>query len=271
MADVVQFLGASLDSTARTALAESKADGGSITIPFRFNLEDIFAQTQSTTMTSLPPSLNSKDESGGKWSGLRSTALAGQYDVAYSISASVYSKKGLEASTSKDIFVLPVSQNSLESPSDTPGEYFFAASSSPSTKVSLAKAPSFALEVAGQEPEAVIIDANDTALKGSTTIPFVVKAVSRSNKHFDINELPKHCQIRAQLVSKTLLTPDRIEERFIPYINQSIFANTSSQKVQKSDEQEHSLTLPQWNHVSPGERLASIDCRTQSLTSNRPG
>jgi hypothetical protein len=254
-----------LDSSAR---AEFKADDSSIKIPFRFNLDDIFAQTQSTILSSLPPSVISKDEAGGKWSGLRSNELAGQYDITYSIAASVYSKKGLEASATKSVPVLPISQSSPQSPSDTPGEYVFAGPSPSLAKLSLSKGPPFSLEVAGQEPEAIVFDAHDTLSSGSTTIAFVVKAMPRSNKDFDLYTLPKQCQIQARLVCKTLVTPDRIEERFIPYLDQSRFAKTSSQKVQKSNDQELSLSLPLWNHIAPGKRdLNSIPIKRHRLRS----
>ena len=247
---VSQFLGASLDSTAR---AEFKANDGSTKIPFRFNLEDIFAQTQSTIITSLPPSVNSKDESGGKWSGVRSNELAGQYDITYSISASVYSKKGLEASATRSLLVLPVSQSSPQSPSDTPGEYVFAGPSPSIAKASLSKAPPFSLQVAGQEPEGLVLDAHDPLSSGPTKIAFVVKALPRSKKDLNLESLPKRCRIRAHLSTKTLVTPDRIEQIFIPYIDQSRYAKTSSQRMQKSNEQEMDVSLPPWNHIAQGK------------------
>jgi hypothetical protein len=197
--------------------------------------------------------VNSKDESGFKWSGLRSNEMEGQYDITYSISASAYSKKGLQASTTKMIPLLPVSQVQPPlSPSDFPGEYFYAASTLQPPKVSLSKAPSFKLEVGGQEPEAIVLDAHEAFSTGSTTVPFTIKALPRSSSNFDIGSLPRQCLLRARLVSKTLITPDRIEEKAIPTLDQAIHGRDASLRIQKTDEQEFTLAIPRWNHVTPG-------------------
>lgn len=243
-------MGVVLDSTAR---ADFKTDDGIVKIPFRFNLEDIHTQTQSPFITELPPSVSSKDESGFKWSGLRSNEMEGQYDITYSITASAYSKKGLLVSTTKSVPVLAVSQVQPPlSPSDFPGEYFYAASTPPPSRVSLSKPPSYKLEVGGQEPAAIVLDAHEAFSTGSTTVPFTIKALPRSSSTFDIGSLPRQCSLHARLVSKTLITPDRIEEKAIPTLDQAIHGRDASLRVQKSDEQEFTLLIPRWNHIAPG-------------------
>jgi hypothetical protein len=180
--------------------------------------------------------------------------MEGQYDITYSISASAYSRKGLQASTTKTIPLLPVSQVQPPlSPSDFPGEYFYAASTPQPPKVSFSKAPSFKLEVGAQEPEAIVLDAHETFSTGSTTVPFTIKALPRSSSNFDIGSLPRQCLLRARLVAKTLITPDRIEEKAIPTLDQAIHGRDASLRVQKTDEQEFTLSIPRWNHVTPSE------------------
>jgi hypothetical protein len=97
-----------------------------VKVPFRFNLDDVHSQARSSFVSDLPPSLNSRDDKL-KWAEIRKGELEAEYDVTYSITASAFSKRGSEASTEKKIQVMPVSQaEGPRSPSDCPGEYFFA-------------------------------------------------------------------------------------------------------------------------------------------------
>ena len=214
--------------------------------------------------------MSSANESSFKWSGLRKNELEGQYDITYSISASAYSKKGLQASTTKTVPILPVSQVQPPlSPSDFPGEYFYAASTPQPSKVSLSRAPSFKLEVGAQEPEAIVLDAHQTFSTGSTTVPFTIKALPRSSSILDTGSLPRQCLLKARLVSKTLITPDRIEEKVIPTLDQAMHGRDASLRMQKSDEQEFTLSIPPWYHVAAGRwPYLKGTCRT-SLTSFR--
>ena len=220
-------------------------------VPFRFNLDEIHSQNRSPTVTDLPPSLSSRDDGAG-WTSLRKNEAEGQYDVSYVMTASVFSKKGLQASTTTKIPILPVSQAQPPlSPSDFPGEYFFAASTPQQSKFSLGRAPSFGMEVAGEEPEAVVLDPQSFS-SGTTNIHFVVKALPRPSTPFEANSLPSQCQLRARLVTKTLITPDRIEEKAIPTIEQAKHGENSSLRVHKSDEQDFTVALPHWDHIAPG-------------------
>jgi hypothetical protein len=107
--------------------------------------------------------------------------------------------------------------------------------------------------VGAQEPDAIVLDAHETISTGSTTVPFTIKALPRSSSNFDIGSLPRQCLLRARLVAKTLITPDRIEEKAIPTLDQAIHGRDASLRVQKTDEQEFTLSIPRWNHVTPSE------------------
>lgn len=171
------------------------------------------------------------------------------------MTASVFSKKGLQASTTKKIQILPALQEQPPlSPSDFPGEYFFAASTPQQSKYSLGRAPSFGIEIAGEEPEAIVLDPHSSS-SGSTKIHVVVKALPRPSTLFDPSSFPSQCQLRARLVTKTLITPDRIEEKAIPTIEQAKYGDNASLRLHKSDEQEFTVGLPHWNHIAPGSYL----------------
>ena len=112
-----------LNSTANSGF---KSSDGIVKVPFRFNIDDIHSQARSSFVSDLPPSLNSRNDKR-KWAEIRKGESEADYNVTYSITASAFSKKGVEASTEKTIQVLPVSQTEgPRSPSDCPGEYFFA-------------------------------------------------------------------------------------------------------------------------------------------------
>lgn len=198
----------------------------------------------------LPPSVNSQDDAFN-WSGLRKNTVDAEYDVTYKITASVFSKKGLITSTKKDIPVLPVSQAQPPlSPSDFPGEYFFAASQQQQTKKSFTKAPTYRIEVAGEEPEAIVLDPSERS-SGSTKVPFVIKALPRSSTTFDEASLPQQCQLKARLVTRTLITPDLVNEEAVPTMDEAKYGVNSSLKVHKSDEQICDLSIPEWQHYTP--------------------
>ena len=222
-------------------------------IPFRFNLDAIHSQAKSSFVTDLPPSLNSRHDKL-KWSELRKGESEALYDVTYSIAASVYSKKGLEASTEKAIQVLPVSQDiGPRSQADCPGEYITAHSSLRSRRTSLSKAPPFKLEIAGQSPEAISLSARDAFFSGTTKIPFVVKALPEPSTKFEPGSLPTKCRVNARMLSKTLITSDGIEQHWIPIIEQGRHTQNTSLKVHKSEEQEFVVGLSPWKHVASGK------------------
>ena len=246
------FVGVSLSSTAGPNF---RSDNGSVKIPFQFNLEDIHSQVQGPSIADLPPSVSSKND-GVSWAGLRKTEVESQYDVTYAITISAYSKKGLIASSMKTITILPVAEaRPPVSPSDFPGEYFFAASSPQQSRLSLTKAPTLTMEVAGQEPEPLILSPFQSSSNGSTLVQFIVKALPRPSMPFG-PLWPTQCTVHARLVTKTLITPDRIDERSIPTLDQARSGSNSSLKIQKSDEQEFTVALPHWSHIAAGKKLS---------------
>jgi hypothetical protein len=227
-----------------------------VQIPFRFNLDAIHSQAKSSFVTDLPPSVNSRDE-GVRWSELRKGDAEALYDVTYSIAASVYSKKGLEASTEKTIQVLPVSQEiGPRSQADCPGESITAQSSLRSRRVSLSKTQPYKLNVAGQSPEAISLSAQDAFFSGATRIPFVVKASPDSSTKFEPGSLPTKCRVNARLLSKTLITSDGIEQNWIPIIEQGRHTENTSLKVHKGEEQEFVVDLSPWKHVAPSKNMS---------------
>ena len=229
-------------------------------IPFRFNLDDI--QSQTSVVSNLPPSVNYKDE-GKSWASLRKYELDSQYEITYSIIASVFSKRGLEASTTQAIPVLPVSQAQPPlCPSDFPCEYFFAASTSQQFKPHFSKASSIRLEVAGQEPHPMLLNAHESFSHGLTEVPFVVKARRQTSGPISQNSLPTQCQLKAQLVTKTLVTPNRIKEKTIPTLEEEKNREDSYLRLQKSSEQEFTIAIPNWDHYSPGK---SKDCAEEDV------
>lgn len=175
------------------------------------------------------------------------------YDVTYSIAATVFSERGQEASTEKTIQVLPVSQGEdSRSPADCPGEYHLASPSPQRRSVSLSKARS-KIEVSGQQPEAVSLSAHDSFSNSSTTIPFVLKALPGSSSEFDLKSLPTQCQVKARLLTKTLITSDGIEQAWIPIIEQGRHAENTCLRTQKKEEQEGTIKLQPWQHVVPSK------------------
>lgn len=246
-------------------------------MPFRFNLDAIHSQARSSFVTDLPPSLNSRNDKI-IWSDLRKGGSEAQYDVTYSIGASVYSKNGLEASTEKKIQVLPVSQAiGPRLQADCPGEYVSARSILRSRRISHGKPPPFKLEVAGQSPEAVCLSAQDVFCTSSTRIPFVVKALPDPSTRFDPKLLPTQCRVNARLIAKTLITSDGIEQHWIPIIEQGRHTENTALKVHKNEEQEFAVNMSPWRHVVPSkstvpifESYTNVTRATQVRVSNLP-
>ena len=242
-----QVLGVALDSKPRTEL---KPDNNIVKIPFQFNLEDI--QRRSSVLADLPPSVNSKDENR-RWD-LRKYESDSQYDITYSMTASVFSKRGLVASTTQVIPILSVSQLQPPlSPSDFPGEYFLAAKTPQQSKVHFTKECGPRVEVAGQEPEPLLLNAHESFSHGCTEVPFVVKALPLSSTSLDAQSLPAQCQLRAQLVTKTLVTPNRIEEKAVPTLEQAKYGDDCYLRLHKSDEQEFTIAIPHWDQYTPSK------------------
>ena len=292
-------MGAALNTTAQSVL---KASNGTVTVPFRFNLDDLHSQARSSFITDLPPSLNSRDDKV-KWAELRKGEPEADYDVTYSITATAFSTKGSEASTAKTIQVLPVSQaEGPRSPADCPGEYYFAPSNvsvpmigrvvelrvqlrrlaQPETtcsqtrhlltllqprptRASLAKSRLFRIEVAGQNPEALSLPAHEF-FTGSSTIPFVLKALPELSAKFELKSLPTRCRVQARLLSKTLITSDGIEQNWIPIIEQGRHTENTCLRTQRSGEQEFNITLSPWQHVAPGGYSVSASSSEPLLT-----
>ena len=245
-ANCVQFLGVALDNKPH---AELQPDNGVVRIPFRFNLEDI--QYQFSVLSGLPPSVSSKKDNK-QWTGLRKYELDSQYDISYNIIASVFSKPGLAASTTQTIYILPVSQaQPLLCPSDFSGESFVAAKTPQQSKSISRNRPNPRIEVVSQGPKPLLLNAHENFSHGSTEVLLLVKALPQSSTTLDERSLPTQCQLKAQLVTKTLVAPDRIEEKAIPTLEQAKYGEDSYLRVHKSDEQEFTVAIPGWDYYTP--------------------
>ena len=242
-----------LDSRPR---AEFKANSGTVKIPFRFNLED--CHNRSFVDFGLPPSVNSKEE-GKRWAGLRKHELDSQYDITYSITASAFSQHELVASKTQRISVLPVSEAQPPLvPSDFPGESFLAVTTPQRSKVHLTKTCGRRIEVAGQEPEPILLNTSESLSHGLTELPFVMEALPQESGNIARDALPTQCQLKAQLVTKTFVTPNSIEnEKAIPILEEARYGDDSHLRLHRSDEQELTVAIPRWSHYSPSEYAQS--------------
>ena len=191
--------------------------------------------------------MSSKDENKG-WIASRKNDSDGQYDITYSIVASAFGEQKLLTSTSRTINVVPVSQAQPPlSPSDFPGEYFFAAKSPHQSKAYLTKTSSPRIEVAGQEPAPLLLDAHNIQTSASTEVFFVVKALpSQVTDRLDALSLPTQCQLKAELVTKTLVTPDRRSDKAMPTLEQAKYGDDSYLRVSKSNSQQFTVAIPRW-------------------------
>ncbi len=195
--------------------AGSKGDDGVIRIPFRFNLSE--CEKLSAFSCDLPPSLDSHQE-GQKASDC-------QYEVTYSISATAYSAKATLASASQKVFILPIGNDSFsegEHLSDVPGEFFWATQSNSSSPrhtklprlnaMGPTRSPSPSgnrIELAGQEPEPILLSTESGVSRGSADVPFIVKVSHPSEVE---ESYPSECHVKARLVTKTHMTPDGIKQ-----------------------------------------------------------
>jgi hypothetical protein len=206
--------------------------------------------------------VNSKEE-GKRWSGLRKHELDSQYDITYSITASAFSQRDLVASTTQRISVLPVSEAQPPlAPSDFPGESFLAANTPQRSKTHLTKTSGPRIEVAGQEPEPILLNPCESLSHGLTELPFVVKALPEESGNIAHDALPTQCQLKAQLVTKTFVTPNSIKnEKAIPILEEARYGDDSHLRLHRSDEQEFIVAIPRWSNYSP-----SVYAQSASLT-----
>lgn len=189
-----------------------KGDDGSVRIPFRFDLSK--CEQLTSFISELPPSLDSHLE------GKKSSEC--QYEISYTIAATAFSPKSALATTTHKIFVLPVSPDALSAEhSEAPNEYHWAElhsltkhpriarfnSTSSSESVSESEAR---IEIAGQEPEAIVFDPETPTPDGTTEVPFVIKWCPRKGEAAP--DVPARCNVKAHLVTKTHITPDGLQQ-----------------------------------------------------------
>ena len=246
-----KFLGVSLERNARSGL---QVENGTVRMPFRFHLRE--CEKLSDMVSGLPPSLDS-DQEGRRLSN-------GLYSVAYSLTATVFSARGIIASTTEKITVLSVTQEPSLCSSDCPGEYFWA-QSIPQHSIRLQKKPlGPRMEAAGQEPDPIVLDAHDTASGGSTKVPFVLKLSPTSTDVLNEKSMPSQCQVRACLVTKTRITPDGLEQ-LASSIQRGLDKVPSSRseevQIHKSHDQEDVVGVSAWSHSKSSKSPMARECQ----------
>lgn len=217
-------------------------------IPFKFNLRS--STNLSGVVSELPPSVDSLDESRYSAS-LRKYDGVTQYNITYSITASAYSQRGIAASSTQKLSLLPVSD--AQPPlcaSDFPGEYFLAATTDRQSKLHLTKPTGPHIEVAGQEPEPAVFSANDDEPHGPVELPFLLKLSPSTGKTLDQESLPEQVHLKAQLVTRTLVTPQG--SRNVPTIEQANMED-SYVRTSRAQDQEYTIAIPRWDKYNPSK------------------
>jgi hypothetical protein len=237
-----KFLGMALNSKADSSFT---AGDGQVKIPFRFNLDEC---RHLSELSHLPPSLSSKDDSF-KWSQANSNADS-QYNVAYSITASVFDSRGVMATSVEEVHVLPIAEPQPPlSPSDFGGEYFMAAISPHETK---RRTSDQRIEVAGQEPEPLSLEQPSTGSHGHTTVPFVIKLLPTPGTSLDNLKLPTQCDLRTRLVTRTFVTPDG-RKKVMPTLDDALENDDSFLRTIRTNEQTYSVALSTWTRYRPSK------------------
>ena len=221
-------------------------ESGIVRVPFRFHLKE--CERLSTLVWGLPSSLDS-DEEGRRLSD-------GQYSVTYSLTATALSSRECVASVTEKISVLSVTQEPSICSADCPGEYFWA-KTIPQHLMSLHKRPSAPrIEAAGQEPQAVVLDAHDTASGGSVEVPFVLKLSPKTADGSNLSTMQAQCRVKARLVTETRITPDGLEQ-LASSVQRGLDKVPSSRsedvQIQTSHDQEELVDIPGWCHANPSK------------------
>ena len=173
-------------------------------VPFRFDLQR--CRELSHEGASLPPSLSSKDEKHS-YAESRKAESSISYDIVYAVTASAFSSNGLITSATEQILIRPGPQTS---PPDyhvheVAGEHFTATSSGSRSKTMSLKRAKFRIDVAAQQPPAMVFDGNVVAQSATTEVSLLLK-VSRQCRGL-LQDLPRQCRIKSHLLTKTVIVP----------------------------------------------------------------
>lgn len=117
------------------------------------------------------------------------------------------------------------------------------------------------IELAAQEPPAIILDADDLTSHGSTEVPFIVKVSPKDGERLRRVTFPKFAEVKSQLVTKTHITPDGIKGistlMTLDYIK--VDGKTTT-KVQYSHKQDHKIPISKWERSVSGKNCHSNEC-----------
>ena len=111
------------------------------------------------------------------------------------------------------------------------------------------------IELAAQEPPAIILDADESASSGSTEIPFIVKVSPREGEKLRRETFPEFAEIKSQLVTKTHMTPDGMKgiSALISLDYIRVEGKTTT-KVQYSHKQNDNIPITKWERSVSGEK-----------------
>ncbi|KAK5166824.1 uncharacterized protein LTR77_007553 [Saxophila tyrrhenica] len=230
------------------AQPDFRAENGIINIPFRFNLDEC---KRSSDVQDLPPSVDWKQDTKW-WSSLKQSDGAAQYSIDYSITASACCESKLIASTTRKLSVLPVAEeqpppydpNSLS----RPGEYFTVSSPRPSKARRRTAGHQF--QVAAQEPSPLRLDVSGHTLQTSVAIPLVIKLTPQDNGDLDEKSIPAQCSLKAQLVTRTFITPNH--SRTIPTMERIAADEDARVRTMRNNEQSFTFSLSGWQQYGEG-------------------
>ena len=266
----IKFLSVGKDCQPRT---RSGSEEGIVEVPFVFDMKKI--SQYSTLEAPLPPSLDS-NLNGRSTKGFHKHDGSCSYEVSYTLTITLHSNRGVIASTTEKISLLPLGE--LDPPSygslDVPGEYFTTSSRSPRTKLaSRRKTDDFVIDIAGQEPAPLVLQRQSARGGASTKINFILRFTSEEVK--PLPNLPQQAHIRAHLATHTTVTPNAASMTDVQRRHQR---DPEAQSFSsRAEAQNVALSIPDWNKCKPevdskGFAIANLEFLYRlPETGERPG
>ena len=110
------------------------------------------------------------------------------------------------------------------------------------------------IELAGQEPADIILNADNNVMDGATDVPFIVKISPREGDKLSKESMPEKCTVKALLTTKTLMTPDGIKaissSANLDYIK---VEGKTTTKVQHGHGQDCTVPITRWERSVDGK------------------
>lgn len=138
--------------------------------------------------------------------------------------------------------------------SDELGEYFWSTKHSRGSRSGASSPSQPRIDLAGQEPHPLTLNADNTSQGGQTDISFTVKASAQTNGKLPEASLPQMAHVSSRLVTKTYLTPEGLKgipaSMHLDYIRVDGPTTTS---VHYSDQQSCDIAIADWIQPEHGE------------------